>query len=563
MNSSLTPFLSEDGQPRKIRSFIELFYFWEKEKAGEVYLRQPQNGQWTDYTWHEVGNQARRMAAAINDMGLAPQSNIAMISKNCAHWIICDLAIKMSGHVSVPFYPNLTPEQLNQLMEHSGSKVLFVGKLDDTLAVDNGVPADVRMISFPISIAQNFEKWDDIIANYEPVKEDRVPHPEDLETIIYTSGTTGEPKGVMITHAINASIIGPVLKMTQLDKIEGRFFSYLPLNHVAERALVECGSLMNGGVIYFAESVDTFAENLRYASPTIFLAVPRIWTKFQMGILAKMPQEKLDLFLRIPILSGFIKKKIKKGLGLHKTIWMISGAAPIANATLEWFKQLDIHISEAYGMTENNAVCSANHKDRIYIGSVGEIYPECEVKIVPETSEIIMKAAWNMKGYYKSPSMTAEVLKDGWLYTGDMGEIENGFLKITGRVKDMFKTAKGEYVIPVPMERMFASNTLIEQVCIVGYGLPQPFALVNLSEYSRHMEKAEVEESLTETLKAVNDNVADYEKVNRVVVTADTWTVENGLLTPTLKVRRNVMDARYKVRMEEWYNQGGEVVIWE
>ncbi|MEZ4775710.1 MAG: AMP-binding protein [Bacteroidia bacterium] len=563
MNSSLNPFLTEAGQPRKIQSFIELFYYWEKTKAGEVYLRQPQNGQWTDYTWYEVGNQARRMAAAINDMGLPPQSNIAMISKNCAHWIICDIAIKMSGHVSVPFYPNLTPEQLNQLMEHSGSKVLFVGKLDDTLAVDNGVPDDVRMISFPISIAQNFEKWDDLIARYEPIQDNFIPRPEDLETIIYTSGTTGEPKGVMITHAINASIIDPVLKMTQLDQIEGRFFSYLPLNHVAERALVECGSLMNGGVIYFAESVDTFAENLKYASPTIFLAVPRIWTKFQMGILAKMPQDKLDFLLRIPILSGFIKKTIKKGLGLHKAIWMISGAAPIANSTLEWFKQIDIHISEAYGMTENNAVCSANHKDRIYIGSVGEIYPDCEVKIVPETGEIIMKAAWNMKGYYKNPSMTAEVLKDGWLYTGDMGEIENGFLKITGRVKDMFKTAKGEYVIPVPMERMFASNTLIEQVCIVGYGLPQPFALVNLSEYSRHMEKAEVEESLTETLKAVNDNVADYEKVNRVVVTSDTWTVENGLLTPTLKVRRNVMDARYRVRMEEWYNQGGEVVIWE
>ncbi|MDX2248719.1 MAG: AMP-binding protein [Bacteroidia bacterium] len=544
-------------------SFIELFYHWEKVKADEVYLRQPQNGKWTDYTWKEVGNQARRMATALKSMGLPPQSNIAMISKNCAHWIICDMAIKMSGHVSVPFYPNLTPDQLRQLMDHSGSKVLFVGKLDDLEVVETGVPNGVRMISFPISPAKRVEKWDDIVARHEPQTENYIPPTDDLETIIYTSGTTGEPKGVMITHGINAAVIEPILSFTQINQIEGRFFSYLPLNHVAERALVEGGSLMNGGVIYFAESVDTFADNLREARPTIFLAVPRIWTKFQMGILEKLPQEKLDRLLRIPIISRLIKRKIKKGLGLDKAIWLVSGAAPIAYTTVEWFKQLDIHISEAYGMTENNAVCSVNHKDNIRIGTVGQIYPGCEVKIIPETSEIIMKAPWNMKGYFKNPSMTDAILKDGWLYTGDMGEIENGFLKITGRVKDMFKTAKGEYIIPVPMERMFSSNTLIEQVCIVGYGLPQPFALVNLSEYSRHIEKAEVEESLTQTLHAVNNSVTDYEKVNRVVVTADTWTVENGLLTPTLKVRRNVMDARYKVRMEEWYNQGGEVVIWE
>lgn len=544
-------------------TYIELFYRWEKEKATEVYLRQPLDGAWTDYTWQQVGNQARRMAAALRDMDLPPQSNIAMISKNCAHWIICDLAIKMSGHVSVPFYPNLTADQLDQLMVHSESKVLFVGKLDSLEAVENGVPEGVRMISFPISHATQYEKWDDIMAAYEPMEENFVPDPDALETIIYTSGTTGDPKGVMVTHRINASGIEPVIKLTGIDKIEGRFFSYLPLNHVAERALVEGGSLINGGTIYFAESLDTFVDNLKEASPTIFLAVPRIWTKFQMGILENLPQAKLDRLLKIPIISGLIKNRIKKGLGLHKAIWILSGAAPISISTLTWFKKLGINISEAYGMTENNAICTVCHKDDIRVGTVGTPYPECELKIVPETSELIMKAPWVMKGYFKNPKMTSEVLKDGWLYTGDMAEMEDGYVKITGRVKDMFKTSKGEYVIPVPMERMFASNTMIEQVCIVGYGLPQPFALINLSEGARHMEKAEVEDSLTETLRAVNDSVADYEKINKVVITEDTWTVENGLMTPTLKVRRNVMDARYKVRMEEWYNQGEDNIIWE
>ncbi|MEM6804147.1 MAG: AMP-binding protein [Bacteroidota bacterium] len=550
---------------KKLLSSLELFYKWEKAQPEAVYLRQPLNGQWTDYTWAEVGHQARRMAAALRAMNLPHQSKIGMISKNCAHWIICDLAIKMSGHVSVPFYPNLTAEQLEQLLEHSEAKVLFVGKLDDVDAVYNGVADGIRCISFAISIADRFEKWDDIIARHEPAAEDYVPDLDDLETIVYTSGTTGTPKGVMQKYYTNCVGNEPTLKLTKFDQIKDpTYFSYLPLNHVAERAVVENGSFLTGGVIYFVESLDTFADNLRTARPTVFLAVPRIWTKFQMGILDKMPQEKLDRLLKIPIISSLVKRKIQKGLGLDRAEWMLSGAAPISASTIEWFKKIGLRISEGYGMTENSAICTVNPRDGIKVGTVGKPYPGCELKIDPDTQELLMKADWVMDGYYKNPEATAKVIKDGWLHTGDMAEITSeGYVKITGRVKDMFKTSKGEYVIPVPMERMFASNTLIEQVCVVGYGLPQPFALVNLSDGARHMDKAEVEESLHETLMAVNDSVADYEKINKLVITADLWTVENGLMTPTLKVKRNVMDAHYKVRMEAWYNDGDNPVIWE
>lgn len=555
---------SQATKKTAIKTSIEYFYHWEKNRSNQVYLKQPLGDTWTDYTWKEVGNQARRMAAALRSMNLPAQSKIGMISKNCAHWIICDMAIKMSGHVSVPVYPNLTAEQLIQIMEHSESKVLFVGKLDDLDAVYNGVPDGIRRIAFPISKAKDLEQWDDIIAEFEPMTEDYVPNLDDLETIVYTSGTTGVPKGVMQSFYVNAVCIEPTLKITKLDKIEGRFFSYLPLNHVAERAIVEMGSLVNGGVIYFVESLDTFVENLKEASPTIFMAVPRIWTKFQMGVLEKMPQEKLASLLRIPILSGFIKKRIRKGLGLDKVTLAVSGAAPISGSTLNWYKSIGINISEAYGMTENSAICTINPADDIRIGTVGIAYPGCELKIDPQTHEILMKAEWVMNGYYKNQELTDQIIEDGWLHTGDMGEITpDGYLKITGRVKDMFKTSKGEYVIPVPMERMFASNTLIEQVCIVGSGLPQPFALINLSEGARHMEEGEVEERLMDTLEAINSSVADYEKINKVVITEATWTVENGLLTPSLKVRRNVMDTRYKVRMESWYNHGENKIIWE
>ncbi|MEM6347240.1 MAG: AMP-binding protein [Bacteroidota bacterium] len=544
---------------------LDYFYQWEASKPNEVYLKQPWKGEWTDYTWKEVGNQARRMASALKAMDLPAGAKVGMISKNCAHWVICDIAIKMSGLVSVPFYPNLTGEQLAQLMEHSEAKVLFVGKLDSVDAVYEGCPEGVRCISFPISIDEKYEKWDDIIAAHEPMQENYSPDPQSLETITYTSGTTGTPKGVMTTFYTNSVGVKPSMAVTKMDELTGvRFFSYLPLNHVAERALVELGSLVTGGTIYFVESLDTFADNLRTAQPTIFLAVPRIWTKFQMGILEKLPQEKLETLLKIPIVSGFIKNKIKKGLGLNKLEWAISGAAPIPAATIDWFKKIGIRISEAYGMTENAAICTINPRERIRIGTVGIPYPGCELKIDPETQELLMRAEWNMDGYFKNQEMTDKVLVDGWLHTGDMAEkTDEGYIKITGRVKDMFKTAKGEYVIPVPMEKMFLSNTMIEQVCVVGYGAPQPFALVNLSENARHMEKAEVEASLAETAEMINDSVADYERINRVVITADTWTVESGLLTPTLKVKRNVLDASYKVRMDQWYNQGEDIVIWE
>jgi long-chain acyl-CoA synthetase len=548
-----------------VKTTLEFFYQWESQTPDAVYLKQPWQGQWTDYSWKQVGEEARRMASALQAMDMPAGSKIGLISKNCAHWIICDLAIKMSGHVSVPFYPNLTTDQLAQLMEHSEAKVLFVGKLDSTEAVYNGVPDGVRCISFDISIADKYERWSEVIAQYEPMQESPIPDPKDLETIVYTSGTTGTPKGVMQTFRTNSVCIQPTLTVTKIDQLpETRYFSYLPLNHVAERALVEMGSLVTGGTVYFVESIDTFADNLRYAQPTIFLAVPRIWTKFQMGILEKMSQDKLDRLLKIPILNWLVKRKIRKGLGLDKVAWAISGAAPIAPTTIEWFKKFGIRISEAYGMTENSAICTINPRDAIRVGTVGIAYPGCELKIDPQTQELLMRAEWVMDGYYKNPELTNKVIRDGWLHTGDMAEITpENYIKITGRVKDMFKTAKGEYVIPVPMEKMFLSNTLIEQVCVVGLGLPQPFALINLSDGARHMEKGEVESSLAETAQQINESVADYERINRVVITEDTWTVENGLMTPTQKVKRNVLDNTYKVRMEQWYNEGEDMVIWE
>ncbi len=551
-----------------LKPILHHFYHWEKTRPNQVYLRQPQGDQWKEYTWQEVGNQVRRMAAAIKAMDLPAQSKIGIVSKNCAHWLMSDLAIMMTGHVSVPFYPTLLADKLNQVLTHSECKVLFIGKLDDWPSMKDGIPESVHCITFPDSPAEQkgYRQWDDLIAAYQPMAESPMPTLEDLQTIVYTSGTTGMPKGVMHSYFRMGYAIHNASDLLKLNGEDNRFFSYLPLCHIAERGIVETASLYSGGTVSFVESLESFAKNLAEVQPTHFLAVPRIWMKFKMGVLDKMPQKKLDTFLKIPILSGIVKNRIKKTLGLAKTKLTLTGAAPMPPSLLEWYQKLGITVQEAYGMTENGGCCTIMRKDKIKIGTVGQAYPNCQLKIDEKTGEVLMKSEWVMEGYFKEPGKTAETIKDGWLHTGDMGEIDQeGFLKITGRVKDQFKTAKGEFIVPGPIEEGYATNNYVEQICVVGRGLPQPVALVVLSESGQKRareEQAEVAQSLEATRKSINANLVNYERIQKVIVAREPWSIENNMLTPTLKIKRNVMEEVYGNKLEGWYEKSDHV-IWE
>lgn len=553
------------NSPTPITTFVDNLYHWEKERPHQVYLRQPFGDSFRDYTWKEVGNQVRRVSAYLRSLNLPPQSNIGLVSKNCAEWIIADLAIMMTGHVSVPFYATLTADQLQQVLTHSGCSVLFVGKLDDWSGMKKGVSTAIKCISFPVyNPDPEHIQWNDILANHAPISDNPTPQPEELFSIIYTSGTTGNPKGVMVTHRAVSEAVGRTKDILRYDVANPRFFSYLPLCHIAERNIVEATSLGTGGTVYFAESLDTFAKNLAAASPTHFLAVPRIWTKFQLGILAKMPQKKLDMLLKIPILSGIVKKKIRQGLGLNEAQLVLTGAAPMPISLIRWFRRLGITIQEAYGMTENlGAVCMMPH-DNPKDGSVGKIYPGMEVVIAEGTGEILTRSPWNMLGYYREPSLTADTIdSDGWIHTGDVGEVdEDGYLKITGRVKEMYKTSKGEYVAPSQIEFGFADNKMIEQICVVGQNLPQPIALVVLSEMAQKFDRDTVNQSLNSTLSDLNPRLKTYERVQKIVIIKGTWTVDNNMLTPTMKTKRNVIEKNYAPMMEPWY-ETKESIIWE
>ncbi|AYQ35119.1 AMP-binding protein [Runella sp. SP2] len=553
------------NSPTPITTFVDNLYHWEKERPHQVYLRQPFGDSFRDYTWKEVGDQVRRVSAYLRSLNLPPQSNIGLVSKNCAEWIIADLAIMMTGHVSVPFYATLTADQLQQVLTHSGCSVLFVGKLDDWSGMKKGVSSAIKCISFPTYNPDSEHiQWNNILANHAPISDNPTPQPNELFSIIYTSGTTGNPKGVMVTHRAVSEAVGRTKDILRYDVPNPRFFSYLPLCHIAERNIIEATSLGTGGTVYFAESLDTFAKNLAAASPTHFLAVPRIWTKFQLGILAKMPQKKLDMLLKIPILSGIVKKKIRQGLGLNEAQLVLTGAAPMPISLIRWFRRLGVTIQEAYGMTENlGAVCMMPH-DNPKDGSVGKIYPGMEVVIAEGTGEILTRSPWNMLGYYREPSLTADTIdSDGWIHTGDVGEVdEDGYLKITGRVKEMYKTSKGEYVAPSQIEFGFADNKMIEQICVVGQNLPQPIALVVLSEMAQKFDKDTINQSLNSTLSDLNPRLKTYERVQKIVIIKGTWTVDNNMLTPTMKTKRNVIEKNYAPMMEPWY-ETKESIIWE
>lgn len=546
------------------------FYKWEKELADKPFLRQPFGDTWEEYTWSEVGQMARKLATGLKSLGLKPTAHIGLISKNCREWIIADIAIMMAGYVSVPFFPTLTSNQINQVLRLGDVDALFVGKLDVWDEMKKGIPNEMPIISFPQypghSVVTRGEKWEDIINRSEPMQGTPSGEMNDTWTIVFTSGTTGTPKGVVHDYEILDSTKIVTEESNPLDVSftgDNRFFSYLPLNHIAERIVVEATCFRYGGTISFAESLATFGKNLSSVRPTVFFAVPRIWTKFQLGILSKMPQNKLNTILKIPIISGIIKKKIRKGLGLNDVRACVSGAAMLSEGLKQWFKKLGIQITNGYGMTENSALCTSLFPWDDKPGSVGKAQPAAELKIDPDTNEIMMKAPYVMKGYYKDPEKSAEVLDDGWLRTGDQGRLdEEGFLYITGRVKDTFKTAKGEFIVPTPMEGELEQNTDIEQICIVGLGCPQPIALIVLSEMGLAKSKEALSESLDSTLSDLNNTLDSYQKISTIVVVKEAWSVENGCLTPTLKVKRNIVNKNYQNHLEGWHT-ASETIVFE
>ena len=548
------------------------FYDWEEKFKDKPFLRQPFGEKWEEYTWGETGLMARKLATGLKSLGLPKGSHIGLMSKNCREWIIADLAIIMAGYVSVPFFPNLKSNEIKNLLEFGDVKALFMGKVEDWGEIKKGISDDMPIIAFPhyennSKIDKGFQ-WNEFIDKHDPQKEDYHPDLNDTWTIIFTSGTTGNPKGVVLDFKINQNTDVMYTKdynpLCVDFKGNNTFFSYLPMNHIAERIAIEFTAFKNGGVISFTESIDTFVKNLSEVQPSVFFGVPRIYTKFQLGILSKFSQRKLDVLLSIPILSSFIKKTLKKKLGLGNAKVVVSGAAAMQVAQRNWFKKIGVNITIGYGMTENCAVTTQLPGSNFNKpGSVGKVQPQVEVKIDEETEEILMRGPYVMLGYYNDTETTDNTIKNGWLHTGDKGKLDaDGHLYITGRVKDTFKTSKGEFIDPAKIEALFGEVEYFDQMCIVGFAIPQPIMLVNISDVAKKITKGELQKHLSTKMEMVNSKLFNYKRVSTIVICSDDWTPQNGILTPTMKIKRGAVDKMYMDKYEQWH-QSKEKVIWE
>ena len=514
---------------------------------------------------------ARKLASGLKSLGLRERAHIGLISKNCREWIIADLAIMIAGYVSVPFFPSLKGKELAYVMDFGDVDALFVGKIETWDEIKNDLPKDMPLISFPTykgfsNITKGYQ-WFDFINKFEPLMEPNVPKLSDLWTIIFTSGTTGNPKGVMLSYLANdmTKVITEDSNPLKIDfSGDNDFISFLPLNHIAERVVVEHTCFRFGGTISFVESLETFSKNLQDIQPHVFFAAPRVWTKFQLGILSKFSQKKLDTFLKIPIISGIIKGKLKKALGLSRARATVSGAAPMQVTQIEWFRKIGVYITNGYGMTENCAICTqVDGRDFGKMASVGKPQSRVEVKIDNSNGEILMRGPFLMDGYYKRKELTDETLRGGWLHTGDKGFIdEDNYLHITGRVVDSFKTSKGKYIEPLTLEYYFGDIKELEEVCVAGLGMSQPLCLAQLSDIGREMSKEDLTNMLTEKFNEINSGLENYKKMSTLIIVKDKWTEENNAIGPTLKIKRGTIDKMYSSNYESW-EEDKRNVIWE
>jgi long-chain acyl-CoA synthetase len=369
-------------------------------------------------------------------------------------------------------------------------------------------------------------------------------------------------------HCFSALAFDACALTSLLDLRKGhRFFSYLPLAHIVERCALEVLPLLLGAPVSFTEGLDTFLTDLQRSRPTLFISVPRLLLKFQQGVFAKIPPEKLERMLRIPLVGYVVRRRILKGLGLSTVRLAASGAAPLPPDILLWYRRLGLGLAEGYGMTET-LITHLPHPKKVKPGYVGAALPGVEA-VLTDDGELLIRSPMNMLGYYREPIATAESFaSNGFFRTGDIGVIdEDGQLRLIGRIKEQFKTSKGKYVAPAPIESQLNSHPAVESCCLMGAGLPNPFAVVVLSPEARNQcadphTRKHLEHSLANCINEINGHLDPHERVGFVAVVEGPWSVGNGLMTPTLKVKRVALENTYAALVDSWCAQK-RPVIWE
>jgi long-chain acyl-CoA synthetase len=528
----------------EMKTPLEMFYLREKENANDIFLRQSIEGGWRDYTWKEVAERVRRLAAYFYSLNFEPETRIAIFAKNCADWVICDFAIMLSGHISVPLYPGQDRDSAKYILNHSDCRLAILGEFDISRHSAEILNPDVITLGIHGCAVDTTITLDAIQESYPAFEAEPLPDPERIFTILYTSGTTGNPKGVMHRHGTPGSSIPRMQKDVMNVEIDGRhrFFSYLPMSHAMERAVVEMNALYCNGVVSFSAGMDRFFDELRDVRPTFFASVPRLWVKFKELVDSKLA---LDAdALRAPKAA----EKARQFLGLDAALRTLTGSAPCPPDVHNWFADIGLALREGYSMTENFCDgCFWSEPARPIPGCVGRPVTGVELRICDEDQEICFRSDALMSGYYLEEEKSSTVLVDGWYHTGDAGRIdEHGRLWVTGRISETFKTSKGKFIQPVELEKKLMASGLWQQICVFGHGFNQPMAFAYPSDKARGLLASEYEAEVAGFLEQMNSELPPHERVSRVLATPDEWTIQNGLLTPTLKMKRKTIQAEFE-----------------
>ena len=537
------------------QTLTEQLAHWAQECPERVWLRDLSEAGETPYSWSEAQNQVLAASAAL-EKKLGSGQSMALLSKNRAHWVLADLAIIASGNISVPLFTTHTATTAEYILGFTETKVLFLGETSNWDAVKAVLPKDVLIITLPgVSCDIDHITWDSLI------KAGLGDHPahkasaSDLISLVFTSGTTGMPKGVIQTHESN---LIPVRRGTEAfaSRPDSRFFSYLPLSHIAERQIVEYGSMVACGEIWFNESLETLLRDLPACKPNIFFGPPRVWEQLQQAVLGKVGgQEALDTLLEQD--AEGISTMVLGGLGLTEVDYCLTAAAPTPPALIHWWEKLGLKLCEGFGQTEAMSLIVTKVDDR-RIGSIGKPISGVEVKI-SDIGELLIRAEGCTPGYYQQPEKTAELWQNDWLHTGDKAYVDDdGFIFITGRVKDYFKTIQGKFVAPPPIEGLFANNSHAEQQCLLGRGFSKTVMVTVLSEAAKGLDRQVVEASVLDTIASINTEVEKHARIGAVIISSEHWTIENEILTPTLKIRRERVEAVFAEKAEQLARESAE-----
>lgn len=537
-------------------TYTEYLNQWNEECPDTVWLRERTGDETRDWTWGEAHREINALAVWEESFFDGPGHCVGLLSKNRAHWYFADYGSIAAGNFVVPMFTTLAAETAEYVMSFTDMKLLFIGETENWEQIREVLPKGIQLVCLPgVEVADEHLRWDDIVAPHRGEMPGYQCKADDLTSLVFTSGTTGVPKGVMQTHASN---IIPISRFSTAFAVEkgARYFSYLPLSHIAERQIVEGSSLVNCGEVHFNENLGTLLRDLPLCRPHVMFGPPRVWEQLQQGIIAQFgSQDAVDAALAAD--AEGIGKMVREKLGVDEANYLLTAAAPTPPALIHWYDRFGISLMEGFGQTECMGPIVSSVDDR-RVGSIGKPMPGVEVRISDE-GELQVKAAGCSPGYYNMPEKTAETFVDGWVYTGDKVKIdEDGFYYITGRVKDYFKTIQGKFVAPTPIENIFAENPHTEQICLLGRGYSKTVMTCVLSALAQQNAREEIEAALHERVAAVNNEVEKHERIGAVIVSTEPWTIENGVLTPTLKIRREQIEERFGERAAELAREAAE-----